>query len=64
MDHLHSAAFEGSGLGLSILGPTENIQTHITKAMIEDFVKTHYTGPPPGPTLGPLCWLGGTPAAA
>nr|P43264.1 RecName: Full=Ubiquinol-cytochrome-c reductase complex core protein I, mitochondrial; Flags: Precursor [Euglena gracilis] len=45
MDHLHSAAFEGSGLGLSILGPLENIQKSITKGMIDDFVKTHYTGP-------------------
>lgn len=44
MDHLHSAAFEGSGLGLSILGPVENIQTKITKSTIDDFVKTHYTG--------------------
>jgi len=45
MDHLHAAAFEGSGLGLSILGPTENIQKNITKTMVDDFVKTHYTGP-------------------
>ena len=45
MDHLHSAAFEGSGLGLSILGSEENIQT-INKSMIDNFVATHYTGVP------------------
>jgi processing peptidase subunit beta len=45
MDHLHAAAYEGSGLGLSILGPEENIQQNISKSMIDDFVTTHYTGP-------------------
>uniref|UniRef100_A0A7S1N5U7 Mitochondrial-processing peptidase subunit beta n=1 Tax=Eutreptiella gymnastica TaxID=73025 RepID=A0A7S1N5U7_9EUGL len=44
MDHLHAAAFEGSGLGLSILGSEENIQS-INKSMIDNFVATHYTGP-------------------
>lgn len=45
MDHLHSAAFEGCGNGLSILGPVENIEKVINKQMIDDFVATHYTGP-------------------
>jgi len=45
MDHLHSAAFEGSGLGLTILGSEKNIKEKITKQTVDDFVKEHYTGP-------------------
>jgi processing peptidase subunit beta len=45
MDHLHSAAFEGCGNGLSILGTVENIEKNINKKMIDDFVAANYTGP-------------------
>jgi processing peptidase subunit beta len=45
MDHLHSAAFELSGMGLSILGPSENIEKTITKQMVDSFVSTYYVGP-------------------
>ena len=46
-DNLHFSAYDGShcGLPLTILGPTENIARHINRAMIKDYVATHYTGP-------------------
>eukprot|EP00249_Psilotum_nudum_P010827 c22794_g1_i1 orf=300-1790(+) len=43
-DHLHATAFQCSPLGRTILGPTENIKS-ITKANLEDYISTHYTGP-------------------
>jgi len=43
-DHLHETAFQGSSLGLNILGPRENIMK-LTKKDLQDFVKTQYTAP-------------------
>ena len=43
-DILHETAFQGSGLGMSILGPRENIQS-ITRADLKEFIATQYTGP-------------------
>eukprot|EP00750_Incisomonas_marina_P015756 INCI18605.1.p1 GENE.INCI18605.1~~INCI18605.1.p1 ORF type:complete len:489 (-),score=91.44 INCI18605.1:160-1569(-) len=43
-DTLHETAFAGSGLGRTILGPEENIRS-ISKAQLQDYVDTHYTGP-------------------
>lgn len=47
MDNVHQAAYdsETSGLPLTILGPVENIAKKIDRAMILDYVRTHYTGP-------------------
>lgn len=47
MDAVHQAAYDPttSGLPLTILGPVDNIAKNINKAMIEDYVRTHYTGP-------------------
>lgn len=43
-DLLHETAYQGSGLGRTILGPESNIKT-ISKKHLEDYIKTHYTGP-------------------
>ncbi|XP_017759084.1 PREDICTED: mitochondrial-processing peptidase subunit beta [Eufriesea mexicana] len=43
-DHLHASAYQGTPLGRTILGPTENIKS-ITKNDLVYYVKTHY-GPP------------------
>jgi len=43
-DHLHETAYQGSSLGLNILGPRENINK-ISKKDLQDFVKTQYTAP-------------------
>ena len=43
-DLLHSTAYQDSGLGRTILGPEENIKS-ITRADLENYIKTHYTGP-------------------
>ena len=43
-DHLHETAYQGSSLGLNILGPRENI-AKLTKKDLQDFVKTQYTAP-------------------
>ena len=45
MDHLHIAAYRDCSLGLTILGPEQNISTHINRDMIVRFVDQHYTGP-------------------
>lgn len=42
LDHLHATAFQGSGLGRTILGPEENIRS-LTRADLTDYVSTHYT---------------------
>lgn len=44
LDLLHEAAFRGGGLGLTILGPEDNIRT-INRQDLENYVKTHYTAP-------------------
>lgn len=43
-DRLHETAYRGTMLGHTILGPTENIKS-ISRAMITDYVNTHYTAP-------------------
>jgi processing peptidase subunit beta len=44
MDYLHAAAFQNSPLGLTILGPTENIKS-ITKDDLSNYISTFYTAP-------------------
>eukprot|EP01118_Nematostelium_gracile_P002928 TRINITY_DN13375_c0_g1_i1.p1 TRINITY_DN13375_c0_g1~~TRINITY_DN13375_c0_g1_i1.p1 ORF type:complete len:474 (+),score=137.03 TRINITY_DN13375_c0_g1_i1:176-1597(+) len=41
-DHLHSAAFQGTSLGRTILGPEDNIKK-ITRDNLTDYVKNNYT---------------------
>lgn len=43
MDHLHSVAFQGHPLGLTILGPRENIN-RLTRDDLTKYIRTHYTG--------------------
>ncbi|XP_014203295.1 mitochondrial-processing peptidase subunit beta [Copidosoma floridanum] len=43
-DHLHATAYQGTSLGRTILGPTENIKT-ISKKDLLHYLKTNY-GPP------------------
>uniref|UniRef100_T1JF61 Mitochondrial-processing peptidase subunit beta n=1 Tax=Strigamia maritima TaxID=126957 RepID=T1JF61_STRMM len=43
-DHLHSTAFQGTPLGMTILGPTENIQS-ISRNDLTNYIKNHYKGP-------------------
>ncbi|EGC37527.1 hypothetical protein DICPUDRAFT_97218 [Dictyostelium purpureum] len=42
-DQLHSAAFQGSALGRTILGPVENIKP-ITREQTQEFLQENYTG--------------------
>jgi processing peptidase subunit beta len=42
-DHLHTAAFKDESLGLTILGPKENIQS-LTRDDLSNYIKTNYTG--------------------
>ncbi|KAI9275568.1 Metalloenzyme, LuxS/M16 peptidase-like protein [Phascolomyces articulosus] len=42
-DHLHTAAFQNEPLGLTILGPKENIQS-LTRDDLSTYIKTNYTG--------------------
>jgi len=44
LDLLHEAAYEGGGLGRTILGPEENIRS-ISTADLRAYVETHYTAP-------------------
>lgn len=43
-DHLHSAAYQGTPLGQTILGPAQNIKT-INRQDLQTYIKTHYKGP-------------------
>lgn len=43
-DCLHETAYQGGGLGRTILGPAENIKS-LTKQDLADYIKTHYTAP-------------------
>lgn len=43
-DHLHAVAYQGTPLGRTILGPTENIKS-ITRGDLVNYVKSHYTAP-------------------
>ena len=43
-DNLHTACFPDHGLGLTILGPEQNIKT-INRQDLKEYIATHYTGP-------------------
>jgi len=43
-DHLHATAYQGTPLGRTILGPTENIKS-ITAKNLRDYINTHYKAP-------------------
>ena len=43
-DHLHAVAYQTSSLGLTILGPRENIST-ISRSQLVDYIKNNYVGP-------------------
>ena len=43
-DLLHATAYQGSGLGRTILGPDANIHS-IGRPDLEAYIRTHYTGP-------------------
>ncbi|ORZ25186.1 Metalloenzyme, LuxS/M16 peptidase-like protein [Absidia repens] len=42
-DHLHATAFPSEPLGLTILGPKENIQS-LTRNDLSNYIQTNYTG--------------------
>eukprot|EP00633_Aureoumbra_lagunensis_P005309 CAMPEP_0197320132 /NCGR_PEP_ID=MMETSP0891-20130614/57821_1 /TAXON_ID=44058 ORGANISM="Aureoumbra lagunensis, Strain CCMP1510" /NCGR_SAMPLE_ID=MMETSP0891 /ASSEMBLY_ACC=CAM_ASM_000534 /LENGTH=491 /DNA_ID=CAMNT_0042811369 /DNA_START=55 /DNA_END=1530 /DNA_ORIENTATION=+ len=44
LDLLHDAAFKNGGLGRTILGPQENIET-ISRRDLYNYIETHYTAP-------------------
>jgi processing peptidase subunit beta len=44
LDHLHATAFQGTGLGRTILGPEENILSLERKDLV-DYIQQHYTAP-------------------
>lgn len=44
LDHLHATAFQGTGLGRTILGPEENIRS-LTRNDLVDYIQQHYTAP-------------------
>lgn len=44
LDHLHATAFQGTGLGRTILGPEENIRS-LTRDDLKGYIETHYTAP-------------------
>lgn len=43
-DHLHSTAFQGTPLGMTILGPSENVKSIQRKDLLE-YIDTHYKAP-------------------
>jgi len=43
-DHLHSIAYQGTPLGWTILGPTQNIKK-INRQDLVNYISTHYTAP-------------------
>lgn len=43
-DHLHSVAYQGTPLGWTILGPTENIKS-ISRDDLVSYISTHYIAP-------------------
>ncbi|CAL1537626.1 unnamed protein product [Lymnaea stagnalis] len=43
-DHLHAIAYQGTTLGQTILGPTENIKS-ITRNDLVEYINSHYKGP-------------------
>eukprot|EP00095_Tigriopus_kingsejongensis_P006311 maker-scaffold61_size441589-snap-gene-3.31 protein:Tk06311 transcript:maker-scaffold61_size441589-snap-gene-3.31-mRNA-1 annotation:"mitochondrial-processing peptidase subunit beta-like isoform 2" len=43
-DYLHSVAYQGTPLGRTILGPTQNIKS-INRDDLREYIETHYKGP-------------------
>lgn len=43
-DHLHAVAYQGTPLGMTILGPTANIQK-ISRENLSNYISTHYYAP-------------------
>merc|ERR1719474_952403 len=43
-DHLHATAYQGTALGRTILGPTENIKS-INRNDLVEYISSHYKGP-------------------
>ncbi|XP_002741599.1 mitochondrial-processing peptidase subunit beta-like [Saccoglossus kowalevskii] len=43
-DHLHTTAYQGTALGRTILGPTENIKSLVRDDLLT-YISTHYKGP-------------------
>lgn len=43
-DYLHATAYQGTPLGRTILGPTENIKSILRKDLVE-YISNHYKGP-------------------
>ena len=43
-DHLHASAYQGTPLGRTILGPTENIES-LQRSDLVDYVNSHYKAP-------------------
>merc|ERR1711863_143200 len=43
-DHLHAVAYQGTPLGRTVLGPTQNIKS-INRDDLVHYIKTHYKGP-------------------
>ncbi|XP_013772662.1 mitochondrial-processing peptidase subunit beta-like [Limulus polyphemus] len=43
-DHLHAVAYQGTPLGRTILGPTENIKS-ISRQDLVEYITNHYKGP-------------------
>jgi len=43
-DHLHATAYQGTALGRTILGPTENIKS-INRQDLVNYISGHYKGP-------------------
>lgn len=44
LDHLHATAYQGTGLGRTILGPEENIRS-LQRSDLVNYIQTHYTAP-------------------
>lgn len=42
LDHLHATAFQGTGLGRTILGSEDNIRS-MTRQHLTDYIQNHYT---------------------
>ena len=43
-DHLHATAYQGTPLGYTILGPTENVKK-ISRNDLQEYIGKHYSAP-------------------
>ncbi|XP_078399166.1 cytochrome b-c1 complex subunit 1, mitochondrial-like [Cetorhinus maximus] len=43
-DYLHAAAFQGTPLGYTVMGPTENVKS-LSRSNLEEFMTNHYKAP-------------------